>query len=179
MTRTIQLRKWTKTFGAIAPAAFAAVLWVAPAVAQDQWIATFEDWSAFEFTEAGKKVCYMSSSPLDMEPKGVRRGDVYVNVTHDNRAGTRNVVSTIAGYTLAEGKAVVAEGGQAEFRMFAATDAAWNLTSEQDDAMVQAMIVGSRLTVLGESDRGTETRDIYSLLGFTAAYEAISEACVE
>ena len=178
MTTTIQLGKWTKTFGAIALAIPTAVVWMASAVAQDQWIGTFEDWSAFEFTEAGKKVCYMSSSPLDMEPKGVRRGDVYINVTHDNRVGARNVVGITAGYTLAEGKAVVAEVGQAEFRMFAATDTAWNLTSEQDDAMVQTMIVGSRLTVLGESNRGTETRDMYSLLGFTAAYKAISDACV-
>lgn len=161
------------------PAAFAAVLWAAPAAAQDLHLGFFDDWNAFEFVEGGEKICYMSSTPLDMEPKDVRRGDVYVQVTHDNRAGTRDVVTIIAGYTFAEGKAVAAAVGPAEFRLFTDADAAWNPTPEQDGTMVRAMIAGSRLTVLGESNRGTDTRDIYSLLGFTAAHNAINEACGE
>ncbi|MDA0653906.1 MAG: invasion associated locus B family protein [Proteobacteria bacterium] len=158
-------------------AALAFLCAAGPAAAQDTRLGLFDDWNAFEFTEGGKKVCYMSSTPLDMEPKNVNRGDVYIQVTHDNRDGSRNVVSIIAGYTYAEGKAVVAAVGPDEFRMFTAADAAWNLTPEDDAAMVAKMIAGSRLTVLGESSRGTQTRDIYSLLGFTAAHKAIDEAC--
>ena len=72
---------------------------------------------------------------------------------------------------------MVAAVGPDEFRMFTDADAAWNRSPENDADMVTKMIAGSSLTVLGESSRGTETRDIYSLLGFTAAHEAIDEAC--
>ena len=147
-----------------------------PAAAQE-WIGTFEDWAAFQYVENGTRVCYVSSTPLDMEPKNVRRGDVYIQVTHDLRAKTRDVVSIIAGYTYAEGNAVVAAVGPAEFRLFTAQDSAWNPTPDQDREMVQTMIAGSRLTVRGTSSRGTETVDIYSLLGFTAAHKAMDEAC--
>ena len=142
-----------------------------------EWIAHFEEWSVSQYSEGGRSVCYMSSTPLDMEPKNVRRGLVYVEVAHDTGDGSRDVVSVIAGYTFAEGRAVVAVVDDQEFRMFTKVDRAWNGTTDQDASMVQAMISGSRLTVLGYSNRGTETRDVYSLLGFTAAHEFITEAC--
>ena len=146
-----------------------------PAAAQE-WIGTFEDWSVFQYVD-GARVCYLSSTPLDMEPKNVRRGDVYIQVIHDAHAATRDVVSIIAGYTHAENSTVLAAIGPTEFRMFTEQDSAWNPTPNQDRAMVQAMIAGSRLTVRGSSNRGTETVDIYSLLGFTAAHETIDDAC--
>ena len=160
-----------------AVAAFVLLCAAAPAAAQDTHLGLFVDWYAFEFTEGGNKVCSIWSTPVDMEPKNVNRGDVYIQVTHDNRDGSRDVVSIIAGYTYAEGKDVVAAVGPDEFRMFTDADAAWNRSPENDADMVAKMIAGSSLTVLGESSRGTETRDIYSLLGFTAAHEAIDEAC--
>jgi hypothetical protein len=148
-----------------------------PAAAQDQWISTTGDWSAFQFTAGEAQVCYMASTPLDMEPKNVNRGGVFVQVTHDGRVATRDVVSVIAGYTFEASSTVVATIGPVEFRMFTDRDGAWNPTPEQDRAMVQAMISGASMTVVGHSSRGTETHDLYSLLGFTAAYRAIEDAC--
>jgi len=39
------------------------------------------------------------------------------------------------------------------------------------------MIRGAEMVIAGESSRGTQTTDTYSLLGFTAAHEAMNEAC--
>ena len=39
------------------------------------------------------------------------------------------------------------------------------------------MQAAARMTVEGTSERGTLTRDEYSLLGFTAALAAAAEAC--
>jgi len=36
---------------------------------------------------------------------------------------------------------------------------------------------GGTLVVKGTSSRGTDTTDRYSLMGFTAAHNAISQAC--
>lgn len=162
---------------------FFLLLLLNPSVAQDlikaKELGTFEDWIAYTFIDANGKVCVMSSTPLDMEPKNVKRGDVEIQIVHDNRNKTRDVVNVIAGYPFAEENIVIAEVDTSEFKMFTKDDAAWNYTEEQDKQMIQAMISGSRLTITGKSSRGTTTRDIYSLLGFTAAYKAIDEACGE
>jgi hypothetical protein len=39
------------------------------------------------------------------------------------------------------------------------------------------MRAGATMTVTGTSTRGTVTKDIYSLTGFTAANETINKAC--
>ena len=43
--------------------------------------------------------------------------------------------------------------------------------------MVKAMRAAKEMEVRGVSKRGTNTRDTYSLFGFTAAHKAIGEAC--
>jgi hypothetical protein len=43
--------------------------------------------------------------------------------------------------------------------------------------MVGAMKAGASLIIEGRSQRGTYTRDTFSLIGVTAAINAIDEAC--
>ena len=45
------------------------------------------------------------------------------------------------------------------------------------ETAVDAMRKGSKLQVKGMSARGTETADVFSLAGFSAAMKAISDAC--
>jgi len=52
--------------------------------------------------------------------------------------------------------------------------AAW---TEEDSKVVFAMKKGLVLKVTGESSRGTITEDIYTLNGFTAAYNKLTEEC--
>ncbi|MBT3396346.1 MAG: hypothetical protein HOH89_02655 [Alphaproteobacteria bacterium] len=151
-------------------------VWGLPAAAQD-WIGTFEDWNAFEYAEGGGKVCYISSTPLDMTPKNVTRGDVFMQVVNNTDDGSKNVVNIVAGYTFQDNSVTTATINNVDFRMFTAGDGAWNSSSEKDNEMVQAMIRGAELVVAGQSSRGTNTTDTYSLLGFTAAHQAMTEAC--
>ena len=52
--------------------------------------------------------------------------------------------------------------------------AAW---TEEDAKVIFAMKKGLELKVRGESSRGTVTNDIYTLNGFTAAYNKLTEEC--
>ena len=167
----------TKAMAILVFALVAPLAAVVVAQERDELLGTFEDWSAFHYSQGGARVCYIASTPLDMAPKNVRRGDVYMLVTHDIAAGTRDVVSLVAGYTFEDASVTVADIDGTEYRLFTDNDAAWNRTPEQDSDMVQAMIRGSRLVVRGVSNRGTPTTDVYSLLGFTAAHAAITQAC--
>ena len=61
--------------------------------------------------------------------------------------------------------------------MFTRGENAWNYDTKADRSMIKAMKAGSRMVVKGRSQRGTQTTDTYSLSGFTAAFNAISNAC--
>ena len=54
---------------------------------------------------------------------------------------------------------------------------AWAVGDDGDKALIAAMKAGKSMVVKGTSSRGTLTTDTYSLSGFTAAYNAIDQAC--
>ena len=61
-----------------------------------------------------------------------------------------------------------------QFDFYSDDDTAW---SNEDNKVIFAMKKGIKLTVKGESSRGTETTDIYTLKGFTAAYNQLFNDC--
>ena len=167
-------RPYLRSLRAAALATGLTVFGPVPAVAQE-WIGTFGDWNAFRFVEAGRRVCYITTTPLDMEPKGTRRGPTYVRVS---RSGDmRDVVSIVPGFTVeAEGMAVITVDA-AEFRLRPSPEGAVAQNATQDAAMVRAMIAGTRLQARATSGRGMTSNDTYSLIGFTAAQAAMSNSC--
>ena len=148
------------------------------AAAQDsKSLGRFRDWDAFSYKEGSGKVCYLVSMPKDKKPKGVRRGKVYVMVTHRTARKVVDVVSVVAGYPYKEkGEVEITIGGH-EFQLFTQGENAWTRDAKADKALVRAMIGGAKMVVRGTSRRGTLTTDTYSLTGFTAAHEAIDVAC--
>ena len=53
----------------------------------------------------------------------------------------------------------------------------WMVSSQEDRNLIAAMKRGERMIVDGKSNRGTATKDTYSLKGFSSAYQAISAKC--
>lgn len=141
-------------------------------------LGTFKQWGAYYYTENGAKVCYIASRPLKEEGDYSRRGEVFVLVTHRPAAKTRDVVSFQAGYPFQEGSNVtIAIDGAKKFNLFTEGDMAWASDTKTDQALIAAMKKGNRMVVTGTSKRGTETKDTYSLAGFTASHQAIDLAC--
>ena len=46
-----------------------------------------------------------------------------------------------------------------------------------DTVIIAALKAGKKMTVVGYSKRGTETTDIYTLIGFTNAYNSLLQDC--
>src|SRR5690606_23934913 len=150
----------------------------APSHGQEvEFIGTHRDWHAFQFVENGNRVCYIASKPTREEGNYTQRGDVFLLVTHRPAENSRDVVSVITGYTYQSGSEVTVQIGSDSFRLFTNNDTAWARDAATDRALVESMKAGITMVVRGTSSRGTLTTDTYSLLGFTAAYNAISEAC--
>ena len=172
-------RRQVRFFGLLIVAGMLAVGAANAAVKRDVLVSE-RDWDAFiDVYDDGAKVCYMRSEPKKWtaSKKNVRRGEAYLTVTHWPKRAVFNEVSVITGYTYADGQGVTATIGGKRFKLFTVADSAWMDDENADKAIVEAMKRGSRMVVTGTSSRGTRTTDTYSLMGFSAAYKAITEAC--
>ncbi len=165
---------------AIFPAALGlALLGIAAASAQSgpKRIGEFKDWEAYIYQEDGKPVCFISSSPQSSTPKNIRRGEVYILVTHRPESKTLDEVSVYTGYPFKNSSVATVEIDGKSHELFTKDDTAWAYDADSDKTIVRAMVRGSRMSIRGTSQRGTDTVDSYSLLGFTAARNAINRAC--
>lgn len=141
-------------------------------------LGSFRKWDAFKLTASnGAVTCYMISQPTKSLPENARRGDIYVTVTHRPKMKVKNEVNIIVGYPFQANSSPSAVVGSRSFSMFTEGDGAWLRSPKEDSDIVSAMKSGDSLVFHGTSSRGTNTRDTYSLSGFTAAYNAITKAC--
>ena len=149
-------------------------------------LGSYKKWDAFVETDPEYgKACYMASSPdkTAASKANVRRGEIYITVTHRKKYGVKNQVNVVFGYPMAEKATVtLSVDGRGSTEFFTQKDdggnsTGWAWDDKGDSDMVARMKRGNSLVVKGASARGTRTTDTYSLSGFTAAYNAITKAC--
>ena len=63
------------------------------------------------------------------------------------------------------------------FLLYSTKDSPETAWTDDDDEVIYAMKKGLKLTLTGESSRGTITNDIYTLKGFTAAINQLNKDC--
>ncbi len=150
-----------------------------PALAQEglEDLGTFKDWQARSYKEGGKLVCTMFSVPQSSEGDYTQRGEVYTFVTHRPAHNRVDEVSINIGYTFKKGAPVNVVISGTTHELFSDRSTAWTRDSKSDRALVRAMRAGAEMIVQGISSRGTRTTDTFSLSGFTAAHNAINNAC--
>ena len=155
------------------------ILFVSPAQASaPQLIGEYDDLEAYFYKDTIGTVCYAASIPKKDEGKYSQRGDIFVTVTHRPQEKSFDVVNFVAGYNYKPGaKVEVKIGDKAISKLFTDKDKAWALNDAVDKELVEAMKRGQRMIVHGTSSKGTDTKDTYSLQGFSAAYKAISAKC--
>lgn len=170
------VRFLTAVLGLMAVAAGLAL--AGPALGQEvKTIASHGRWQAYAFDEGGAKACYIASRPVKDEGQYTKRGKIYAIVAHRPAEQTRDEVSLNAGYTYKEQSQVRVSIDGTDFTLAPHQDTAWAPSREQDRALVEAMKAGRTMVVEGTSSRGTATKDTYSLVGFTKAYQASAKAC--
>ena len=143
-----------------------------PAVAETvKHMGTSGKWLAYQFNEKGGRVCYLASA-VRSEGKYPARRHLCPGDLPDGQI--RGVVS-VAGYRATDSEVEVRISGR-KFKMFTQDDR-WTENGKADAKLVQAMKRGMKMEVRGRSSRGTKTRDIYSLKGFTTGMRMIDKAC--
>lgn len=150
---------------------------LAARVAVADVIGVYRDWVAVASTEGKEMTCMMWSQPKQSEGHKGKRGEAFAFVTHQPAEKRLNRVSFETGYRIGKPNALEATIGQRRFELSASGSGAWTRSSDEDAALIEAMRAGNTMTVTANGPGGEQVKDSYSLLGFTAAYKAISAAC--
>jgi len=145
-----------------------------------QFLGSYRDWNVYRFQDGDQTICYIASEPKKQEGNYTRRGNPAVLVTRRPGPNSGDEVSVQPGYSYLAGSEVEVEvDGQSEFNLFTKGEHAWTKSAQEDRRLINAMRRGTDMTVRGTSIKNTYSLDTYSLMGFTAAYEAMSEACAD
>lgn len=171
------------TWGRQYLAAFAIACMATAATAQESTnrVAAETDWSVF--VETSPRECWAVSAPKetvntrDGRVVSVRRGDILLFLTYRPDAGAMGEISFTGGYPFADGSTVQVEIGSDTFQLFTDGDWAWAASPEEDASILAAMRRGAEAVLTARSSRGTQTRDTFSLFGFTAASEEAQRRC--
>ncbi len=149
----------------------------AAAAATPQFLSSHQDWNLQVYDDASGKICYISSEPTEEDGNYTRRDAAAVLVAKLPMEAPNEQVSVQPGYGFKQGSSVAVDVDGEKFELFTRGEHAWAETPDDDEALIEAMKRGSRMTVRGTSTLDTFSLDTYSLIGFTAAYGAMLDAC--
>jgi hypothetical protein len=144
-------------------------------------VAAETDWSVF--VENEPKECWGVSAPKesvnsrDGRVVAVRRGDILLFLTYRPGANVKGEMSFTGGYPFAKGSTVTLDISGTKFELFTEGEWAWPASPADDAKIITAMKRGTTAVLSARSGRGTETKDSFSLLGFTAALEEAETRC--
>ncbi|MBB3711259.1 hypothetical protein FHS00_000821 [Limimaricola variabilis] len=170
-----------RAFGSLTAGALIAAATSAVAQEASNRVAAETDWSVFQETDPVE--CFGVSAPKsqlntkDGQPVTVNRGETLLFVFYRPAQGVNGQVTFTGGYPFASGSTVTLEVGGQDFQLFTEGDWAWPATPQDDAAIVAAMKRGAEAVLTGVSGRGTQTKDTFSLLGFTAAVDEAAKRC--
>ncbi len=143
---------------------------------------TFRDWFVYTAGEGDSQVCYALSEPRSSDPANAQRGAIAFLVSTWPGANKRHEPSVVPGYPYGADATVRVDigGEQFDFGLVSNTGdegGAWMEEPSQEARLIEAMKGGAEMVVTGTSERGTLTRDTYSLAGITAALESVEQQC--
>ena len=146
-------------------------------------VAANSDWSVF--VEKDPKECWGVSAPKttvntrDGRVVSVRRSDILLMVFYQPSKNVKGQVTFTGGYPFAKNSTATLEVSGTEFVLITEGEWAWPATEGEDAKIVAAMKRGAQAVLTARSGRGTQTKDTFSLAGFTAAVEDAEKRCAK
>ena len=140
-------------------------------------IGKFKDWETFTVTENNNKICFAQSIPILRAPKKFERNPSRLFISFRPTEDIKDEVSATSGYTFQKEKIVKAKTGKKTYDFFSQEEFAWILDTEEEQRFIKAMKKASRVMIIGRTDKGKQTIDHYSVMGFTKAYNTAKKNC--
>ena len=140
-------------------------------------VGKFKDWEAMVIVEQAGKVCFAQSAPVLQAPKSNKR-EARMFVSFRPGEKISNEISITGGYEFNNKNSITAKSGKSKYKFDITQEGfAWIADNKLENKMIKTMKRGSRIMITGYNQKGSQTRDHYSLLGFTKAYNAAKTSC--
>ena len=140
-------------------------------------IGKFKDWESFILSQDGNKICFAQSIPVVRAPKKLKRDPSRLFVSFRPGEKIKNEVSVTNGYEFKPKAPVAAKSGKKTYDLFSKGKFAWVVDNEDETKLIATMKKASRLMIIGNTDKGDQTTDHYSMMGFTKAYNVAKKSC--
>jgi len=159
-------------------ATFLGTLAIAPnAIAAPTLLGKSGDWAAYTHKGSAGTICYAISKPKFSVPQGLNRDPAYFMISNRPSQNVRYEINVLIGYPFKKGSVAKTKVGEKTYSLFTLRDGAWVKDPAVERRLVENMKAGAEVSVEGTSWRGTNTKDIYSLIGVTAALKTIDQKC--
>ena len=140
-------------------------------------IGKFKNWESFVLIQDGNKICFAQSIPIVRAPKKVKREASRLFVSFRPDENIKNEVSVTNGYEFKLKVPVAAKSGKKSYDLFSKGRFAWVTDNEDEKKLITTMKKASRLMIIGNTQKGDQTTDHYSMMGFTKAYNTAKKSC--
>ena len=139
-------------------------------------IGKYKNWETFVYNDTKGKVCFAQTVPLERAPKNFKRQPSRLFVTFRKSENVKNEISITSGHEY-RSSSVMAKSGKNEFALFSQGNFAWLIDGEEEFNLIKTMKKASKLSVSAVAKNGSQTKDLYSMMGFTKAYNAARKSC--
>ena len=137
----------------------------------------FKDWESFILIQGESKICFAQSNPVVRAPKKLKRESSRLFVSFRPDENIKNEVSVTNGYEFKLKAPVTAKSGKKSYDLFSKGRFAWVVDNADEAKLIFTMKKASRLMIIGNTDKGDQTTDHYSMMGFTKAYNKAKKSC--
>ena len=144
-------------------------------------VAAKSDWAVF-VGEAPNE-CWAVSAPKEtLNKRGgvsvdVKRGQIQLFAIYRPSDDVKGQIAFTGGYPFAEGRNITMKIDGVTYELPTDGEWAWPPSADDEKKIIAAMKSGSKAVITAQSQRGTVTKDTFSLLGFTAAIKEASKRC--
>ena len=140
-------------------------------------IGKFKDWESFILSKDGNKICFAQSLPIIRAPKKLKRDPSRLFITFRPSENIKNEISVTNGYEFKAKAPVSAKSGKKSYDLFSKGKFAWVVDNNDESKLIITMKKASRLMIIGNTNKGDQTTDHYSMMGFTKAYNTAKKSC--
>ena len=140
-------------------------------------IGKFKDWESFVLSQEGNKICFAQSIPVVRAPKKLKRKPSRLFISFRPNENIKNEISVTNGYEFKLKAPVAAKSGKKSYDLFSKGRFAWVVDNKDEAKLIVTMKKASRLMIIGNTTKGDQTTDHYSMMGFTKAYNTAKKSC--
>ena len=136
-----------------------------------------KDWETYVVKNDSSKICFAQSIPVLQAPKtNTREARLFVTFRPNEKISDE--ISITSGYEYNKKNSIIARSGKYRYKFdISQENFAWIADNKKEKKMIKTMKRGSRIMVTGYNQKGSQTIDHYSLLGFTKAYNSAKKSC--